>query len=82
MSDHDRNSALTAIPNETARQAWTALVAIRGQEAVTFKHLAKLIRDDQDRPAALTAIQKVRSEDWAAPSRYRSSRSMSASTMC
>jgi putative heme-binding domain-containing protein len=48
------------------RAAISAMVAIRGQEAVTFKHLARLIREDQDRPAALTAIQKVRSEDWAA----------------
>jgi putative heme-binding domain-containing protein len=48
------------------RAAINALVAIRGQEAATFKHLARLIRDNEDRPAALTAIQKIRPDDWAA----------------
>jgi putative heme-binding domain-containing protein len=48
------------------RAAINALVAIRGQEATTFKHLAKLIRENEDRPAALTAIQKLRPDDWAA----------------
>lgn len=47
------------------RAAINALVAIRGQEAATFKHLAKLIRADIDRPTALTAIQKIRRDDWA-----------------
>jgi len=46
------------------RAAISAIVSIRGQEGPAFKQLARLIRDGEERPAALQAIQKIRPVDW------------------
>jgi len=46
------------------RAAMQALTAIRGQEAGTFKALARCARDDLDRHAAVQAIQRIPQAYW------------------
>ena len=41
------------------RAAMNALTYVRGQEATTFKALAKFVRDDVDRHAAIQALQRI-----------------------
>ena len=48
------------------RDAMTAVISVRGQETPTFKTLAKFIRDDVDRPAALRNIQRIPRDYWIA----------------
>ncbi|MGE3804235.1 MAG: HEAT repeat domain-containing protein, partial [Gemmataceae bacterium] len=48
------------------RQAMLALTTVRGQEAATFKSLAKFVRDDVDRHAAIRALQRIPTKDWPA----------------
>ncbi len=46
------------------RAAMNALVSVRGQEAKTFKSLAKFVADDVDRLAAIRAIQRIPQSAW------------------
>jgi putative heme-binding domain-containing protein len=46
------------------RSAMLALTSVRGQEAHTFKALAKFIRDNVDRPAAIQAILRIPTKEW------------------
>ncbi len=46
------------------RAAMNALVSVRGQEAKTFKSLAKFVSDDIDRLAAIRAIQRIPQSAW------------------
>jgi putative heme-binding domain-containing protein len=46
------------------RAAMNALVSIRGQEAATFGKLAKFVREDQDRLAAIRALQRIPQSAW------------------
>jgi putative heme-binding domain-containing protein len=48
------------------RAAINALVSIRGQEGPAFTQLARLIREGEERPAALRAIQKIPTSEWIA----------------
>jgi putative heme-binding domain-containing protein len=47
------------------RAAINALVSIRGQESPAFLKLAALIREGDERAAALQALQKLPAEAWA-----------------
>jgi putative heme-binding domain-containing protein len=44
--------------------AMNALTSVRGQEAHTFKALARFIGDDSDRHGAIQAIQRIPSSYW------------------
>jgi len=46
------------------RAAMNALVSVRGQEAKTFKSLAKFVSSDIDRLAAIRAIQRIPQSAW------------------
>lgn len=46
------------------RAAMNALTYVRGKEAETFKALAAFIRQDEDRLAAIRAIQRIPRRDW------------------
>jgi putative heme-binding domain-containing protein len=46
------------------RTAMVALTSVRGQEEATFKALAKFVRDDADRPAAVQALLRIPSAQW------------------
>jgi putative heme-binding domain-containing protein len=46
------------------RAAMNALVSIRGEEAATFSKLAKFVREDQDRLAAIRALQRIPQAAW------------------
>jgi putative heme-binding domain-containing protein len=46
------------------RAAMNALTSVRGQEAATFKTLARFVRDDLDRPAAIQALLHIRLSFW------------------
>lgn len=46
------------------RAAMNALVSVRGQEAKTFKSLAKFVTDDVDRLPAIRAIQRIPHSAW------------------
>ncbi|REK11160.1 MAG: dehydrogenase [Planctomycetota bacterium] len=46
------------------RAAMTALTYVRGKEAETFALLAPRVADDQDRAAAIRALQRLRRADW------------------
>jgi len=46
------------------RAAMNALVSVRGQEAKTFKSMAKFVVDDVDRLAAIRAIQRIPQSAW------------------
>jgi putative heme-binding domain-containing protein len=48
------------------RAAMNALTAIRGQEVPTFRALAKFVREDVDRHAAILALQKIAPAQWPA----------------
>jgi putative heme-binding domain-containing protein len=48
------------------RAAMNALTFVRGQEAETFKVLAKFVREGNDRNAAVQALQRIPSADWPA----------------
>jgi putative heme-binding domain-containing protein len=59
----------SADSNETAafevrRAAMQALTKIRGQEMRTFRTLAKFVRDDSDRLAAIRALQTIPRASW------------------
>ena len=43
-----------------------ALTYVRGQEATTFRALAKLVRENTDRHAAIVALQKIPTAYWPA----------------
>src|SRR5262249_24437772 len=46
------------------RAAMNGLTAVRGEEARTFKSLAKFVSDETDRPAAIQAIQRIPVAHW------------------
>jgi putative heme-binding domain-containing protein len=46
------------------RAAMNALVSVRGQEAKTFQTLARFVRDDRDRLAAIRAMQRIPRTAW------------------
>ena len=46
------------------RDAMIALTTVRGQEAKTFQTLAKFIKDDTDRLAAVRAMQRIPKQYW------------------
>jgi putative heme-binding domain-containing protein len=46
------------------RAAMLALTSVRGQEEATFRSLAKLLKDDADRHAAVQAILRIPTRDW------------------
>ena len=46
------------------RAAMNALTSVRGQEAPTFQALAKFVRDDVDRHAAVLALQRIPAAYW------------------
>src|SRR5205085_8605025 len=46
------------------RDAMVALTTVRGQEAKTFQTLAKFVKADTDRLAALRAIQRIPKQYW------------------
>jgi putative heme-binding domain-containing protein len=46
------------------RAAMTALTSVRGQEEATFRSLAKFLKDDADRHAAVQAILRIPTRDW------------------
>src|SRR5262249_27747146 len=46
------------------RAAMFALTSVRGQEAETFKALAPFLKDDQDRHAAVQALQRIPLRHW------------------
>ncbi len=48
------------------RAAMNSLVSVRGQETKTFQTLAKFVRDDVDRIAAIRAIQRIPRQHWPA----------------
>ncbi|MCL4205712.1 MAG: c-type cytochrome [Pirellulaceae bacterium] len=48
------------------RAAMNALTSVRGQEAETFRALARFVREDIDRPAAIRAIQRLPRNTWPA----------------
>lgn len=48
------------------RAAMSALASVRGQDAATFKLLARFIRDDVDRLAAIRAVQRIPRAAWPA----------------
>ncbi len=44
--------------------AMQALTTVRGQETHTFQLLAKFLKDDSDRPAAIRALQRIPKTFW------------------
>src|SRR5205085_9252758 len=44
--------------------AMNALISVRGQEERTFKSLARFVRDDSDRHAAILALQRIPTAHW------------------
>jgi putative heme-binding domain-containing protein len=46
------------------RAAMNALVSVRGQEAKSFQTLARFVRDDVERIAAIRAIQRIPQSEW------------------
>jgi putative heme-binding domain-containing protein len=46
------------------RQAMLALTSVRGQEEHTFKTLARFVREDTDRNAAVQALQRIPRARW------------------
>src|SRR5262249_30616138 len=46
------------------RAAMSALTSVRGEEENTFKSLAKFLKDDADRPAAVEAMLRVPTKFW------------------
>lgn len=46
------------------REAMTALTTVRGQETKTFQTLAKFVKDNNDRLAAIRAIQRIPKQHW------------------
>jgi putative heme-binding domain-containing protein len=46
------------------RAAMNALLSVRGKEAETFKALARFVRDDSERAAAVAAILRIPSSQW------------------
>ncbi len=44
--------------------AMTALTSVRGKEAETFKALAKFVKDDAERPAAVQALLRIPAASW------------------
>jgi putative heme-binding domain-containing protein len=44
--------------------AMTALTFVRGQEEQTFKAIARFVKDDADRPAAVRALQRIPPSYW------------------
>lgn len=46
------------------RSVMTALTSVRGREVDAFKTLAKLVKDDGDRAAAVAAIQRIPANQW------------------
>ncbi|MBY0524974.1 MAG: HEAT repeat domain-containing protein [Gemmataceae bacterium] len=46
------------------RAAMLAMTSVRGQEAQTFSKLAKFIKDDAERHAAILAIQRIPATHW------------------
>jgi len=46
------------------RAAMTALTTVRGQETKTFNALAKFVKDDSDRLAAIKAMQRIPKQYW------------------
>jgi putative heme-binding domain-containing protein len=46
------------------RTAMAALTSVRGQEEATFRALAKFLKDDADRHAAVQAILRIPTRDW------------------
>jgi putative heme-binding domain-containing protein len=58
--------AVSAEPPERVlrRGAMAALTSVRGKEAETFKALARFVKDDADRPAAVGAILRIPARDW------------------
>lgn len=52
-------------PEQSVRRAaMLALTSVRGQEEATFKALAKFVKDDANRAAAIQAIQRIPTRDW------------------
>src|SRR5205823_4223383 len=52
-------------PERAVRQAaMNALISVRGQEEQTFKSLARFVRDDIDRHAAIQALQRIPTVHW------------------
>ncbi len=60
---HGRESASESA-SMIRRAAMDALTYVRGQEAPTFRALAKLVRENIDRPAAIAALQKIPAAYW------------------
>src|SRR5262245_10643648 len=50
--------------NAIRAAAMLALTAVRGEEAKTFQTLAKLVRANDDRPAAVRALQRIPRQFW------------------
>jgi putative heme-binding domain-containing protein len=48
------------------RAAMAALVSVRGKEAETFKDVARFVRDEDDRHAAVQALQRIPTKYWPA----------------
>lgn len=48
------------------RASMNALTYVRGREAETFKALARFVRDNVDRHAAVQALQRIPAADWPA----------------
>ncbi len=46
------------------RAAMLALTSVRGQEGPTFKTLARFVKDDGDRTAAIRALQRIPTAYW------------------
>jgi putative heme-binding domain-containing protein len=46
------------------RAAIHALPSVRGQEAQTFKALARFVKNAEDRPAAVRSLQRIPAADW------------------
>src|SRR5207302_9396967 len=46
------------------RAAMLALTSVRGQEAETFKSLARFVKEDGDRHAAVQALLRIPTRDW------------------
>ena len=54
-------------PESVIRRAtMPALTSVRGQEAATFKSLAKCVKDDLDRHAAVQSLQRIPTTHWPA----------------
>jgi putative heme-binding domain-containing protein len=49
---------------QVRRAAMSALVSVRGEEEATFRSLAKFLKDDADRPAAVEAILRIPTKYW------------------